>query len=99
MRWKPPAFTRNFYISVLSVFFIWMLVFDANDIISQVKLWQQVKKLDDEKKFYLQAIEKVKNERKEVMGNPQLLEKFAREHYLMKKSTEDVFVIVKEDDK
>lgn len=99
MRWKPPAFTRNFYISVLSVFFIWMLVFDANDIISQVKLWQQVRKLDDEKKFYLQAIEKVKNERKEVMGNPQLLEKFAREHYLMKKSTEDVFVIVKEDDK
>lgn len=96
MRWKPPAFTRNFYVSVLSVFFIWMLVFDANDMVSQFKLWRQVKQLDDDKQSYQQAIEKVKSERKEVMGNPQLLEKFARERYLMKKSTEDVFVIVDE---
>ena len=96
MRWKPPAFTRNFYVSVLSVFFIWMLVSDANDMVSQFKLWRQVEKLDDEKQFYRQAIEKVKSERKEVMGNPQLLEKFARERYLMKKKTEDVFVIVDE---
>lgn len=99
MRWKPPAFARNFYISVLSVFFVWMLVFDANDLVSQFKLWRQVRKLQEEKDFYLQAIEKVKSERKEVMGSPQLLEKFARERYLMKKSTEDVFVIVEQDGK
>jgi len=99
MRRKLPAFTRNFYISVLSVFAIWMLLFDANDLVSQFKLWQQVKGLEDEKKFYLQATEKVRQERKEVMGSPQLLEKFARERYLMKKNTEDVFVIVKKEDK
>lgn len=98
MHRKLPAFTRNFYISVLSVFAIWMLLFDANDLISQFKLWRQVKKQEDDKKFYMQAIEKVRKERKEVMGSPQLLEKFARERYLMKKNTEDVFVIVKKED-
>ena len=30
-----------------------------------------------------------------VIGNPALLEKYAREKYLMKKDNEDVFVIVK----
>ena len=30
----------------------------------------------------------------ELQSDPKLLEKFAREHYLMKKDNEDIFVIV-----
>ncbi|HOO11266.1 MAG TPA: septum formation initiator family protein, partial [Cyclobacteriaceae bacterium] len=38
-------------------------------------------------------IVEVKKDRKELMTNKELLEKFAREKYLMKKETEDLFII------
>jgi len=98
MRLKLPAFTRNFYFVTTAVFLVWMLLFDTNDLISQVKLWRQVRKLEEEKVHYAKEVQKVKKEREALMGSPQLLEKFARERYLMKKTTEDVFVIVKEED-
>jgi cell division protein FtsB len=37
---------------------------------------------------------KITAEREELMSNPELLEKFARERYLMKKQTEDLYVVV-----
>ena len=49
---------------------------------------------------YLQLDGKIKElekERRMVIGNPALLEKYAREKYLMKKDNEDVFVIVEEE--
>jgi len=38
----------------------------------------------------------VNKDMEELTSNPQQLEKFARERYLMKKNNEDVFVIVKD---
>jgi len=49
-----------------------------------------------EKAFYLVKIEDVKQEKQEVFGSHDLLEKFARERYLMKKPTEDIYIL-KED--
>jgi cell division protein FtsB len=55
---------------------------------------RQISQLEDQKEFYLEKKEKIKAEREELVSNPQLLEKFARERYLMKKPTEDIYVIV-----
>ncbi|MDJ1504957.1 septum formation initiator family protein [Cytophagaceae bacterium BD1B2-1] len=93
---KLPPFTRNFYFATSAVFLVWMLLFDTNDMISQFKLWRQTVELEEQKKHYVKEVLKVKKEREELMGSPRLLEKFARERYLMKKNTEDVFVIVEE---
>ena len=73
-----------------------MLFFDANDFISQYRLKSKLKNLKDQKQYYIKKIEEVKKDREELLNNPELLEKFAREKYLMKKKGEDVFVIVKE---
>ena len=73
-----------------------MLFFDANDFISQYRLKSKLKNLKDQKQYYLKKIEEVKKDREELLNNPELLEKFAREKYLMKKKGEDVFVIVEE---
>ena len=43
-----------------------------------------------------EPVEIVKKEREELMSNQELLEKFAREKYFMKKPTEDIYVIVDE---
>ena len=53
--------------------------------------------LEDERAYYLEKIAEVKEEREELFSNPDLLEKFAREQYLMKKPTEDLYIIVDKD--
>ena len=88
----PPIF-RNFYALVAAGFLVWMLFFDINDSINQ---YFSIKKLDDleeEKTFYQSKTQEVIKEREEVLSKPHLLEKFAREKYLMKKKTEDIYVI------
>ena len=69
---------------------------DANDIRSQFSLGQKLHDLEEEKAFYEKEIEQVNHDREELLTDDQLLEKFAREKYLMKKPDEDVYVIVKE---
>ena len=73
-----------------------MLFFDSNDFLSEYQMHSKVQELEKDKRFYLEKIEEVKKDRRELVSNPKLLEKFAREKYLMKKPSEDVYVIVEE---
>lgn len=85
---------RSFYFLTGMSFLVWMLVFDANDLSKQFDIYRKWKELRNEKQYYLDNIEVVKRERAELMSSPALLEKFAREKYLMKRPGEDVFVLV-----
>ena len=96
----PPFVTpvlrvvRSFYFLAGTGFLVWMLMFDANDLGKQFDIYRKWKDLRSEKQYYLDNIEVVKRERAELMSSPALLEKFAREKYLMKRPGEDVFVLV-----
>jgi len=92
----PPAF-RNFYIVTGLCFLVWMLFLDSNDLISRFKLGAKLRNLDREKAYYKEKIADVEKDRHELMTDRELLEKFAREKYLMKKETEDIFIIQEED--
>lgn len=70
-----------------------MLFFDGNDFISQYRLTAKKNNLEEEKEYYLRQIEKVKKEREEIFGSDELIEKYARERYLMKKPNEDIYII------
>jgi cell division protein FtsB len=50
--------------------------------------------LEDQKEYYKQKKVQIQQERTALFSNPELLEKFAREKYLMKKPTEDLYVVV-----
>lgn len=76
------------------LFFVWLLFLDTNDLYTQYKLNRQLSNLNREKEFYLQKIEEVKSDREQLLSDSETLEKFAREKYLMKKETEDLYVIV-----
>ena len=93
---KVPKFMKSFYFLFTVGFVLWMLFVDANDIRSQFRLGQKLRDLEAEKEFYEKEIEKVNRDREELLTDDELLEKFAREKYLMKKPEEDVYVIVKE---
>ena len=85
---------KNKFFLVTLAFVVYMIFFDKNDLFSQYQYYQQVSKLKHERDFYLKENEKVNKDLDELNSNPQKLEKFAREKYLMKKDNEDVFVIV-----
>ncbi len=100
MKIYVPAFLHKyrFYVLTATGLLIWVAFFDGSNLISQFRLWQKYRELENQKEYYVEALKKVKEEEKEVMGNADAMEKFAREKYLMKKTDETVFVIVDEND-
>jgi cell division protein FtsB len=90
-----PAPLRNKYFLVLTLFFAWMIFLDRHDLVTQWRLQKTVDKLEADKAFYSEKIEEAEQERLDLDIND---EKFAREQYYMKKSDEDVFIIVEKED-
>lgn len=91
---RIPKVFRNFYFIVSTLFLVWMLFFDSNDFITQYKMRRELSDKEETKQHYLDKIAEVQKDRKELLSEPELLEKFAREKYLMKRPNEDVFIIV-----
>ena len=87
----------NFYLVIGIIFLAWLTFFDSNDLYTQIKQTAKLKSLEDEKAFYTEKIEEVKEDRAELLSDDELLEKFARENYLMKKPDEDVYVVVEDE--
>jgi cell division protein FtsB len=83
---------KNKYFIVIVVLISWLMYFDKNDVFTQFELVQKCNKLNAEKEYYISEIEKNKREINELENNSKNLETFAREKYLMKKDSEDVFV-------
>jgi cell division protein FtsB len=95
---RALPYLRNKYVIAILAFVCWLLFFDQNNWINQIKYKMDLKKLETDKTFYIEGIKKAEKDFKEIKTNPKTLEKFAREKYLMKKSNEEVFVIVKEEE-
>ena len=93
---RLPRFTRNFFFLAGTFFVVWMLFIDVNDLVSQYQLSRKLGSLEQERAYYTKKIEEVKEDRHQLMSNKALLEKFAREKYLMKKESEDLYLIVEE---
>lgn len=93
--WKKlPQWVKNPYLLLGFSFLLWMLFFDSEDLMLQYRLRKKLRNLEIEKAYYLEKIEKIQQDRRELANNENLLEKFAREKYFMKKKTEDLYVIV-----
>ena len=93
---RIPKIFKNFYFIAGVVFLVWMLFLDNNDLVSQFRLSAKYNDLLDQKTYYQEKIEEVEIERSGFLTDDDLLQKFARERYLMKKKEEDLFVIVTE---
>ena len=89
-----PAWLKNKYVLTALGFTVWILFFDARDLItSHFREKQELRKLEASKKYYEQQIAATRQELEELKSNPALLEKYAREKYRMKKDNEDLFLI------
>jgi len=93
---KLPGIFKNFYVVTLAVFLAWMLLLDSNNLLARYQLGSKLNSLEDEKDYYKQKIREVRKDRSELFGDKESIEKFAREKYLMKKESEDIYVIIEE---
>ena len=73
-----------------------MIVIDSNGFINRFKLSKKLSELNIEKEFYKEEIKNISDEKNRFESDNELLEKFAREEYLMKKKSEDIFYIIEE---
>ena len=90
----PPVLTNVYFLCGLA-FGIWMLFLDENNLFNQYHKRRELSALVEKRKFYLQQIAETQKQYSELNTNPATQEKFAREHYWMKRDNEDVFVIVR----
>lgn len=102
MKWKDLknnkwfAFAASSYFLVSLSFIVWMAFFDTNSLLIHRELQQEIDKLEDQKAFLQEEIEKDKKMLEELK-DPKALEKYAREKYYMKKDNEEIFLIEYED--
>ena len=89
-----PALFRNVFFLAGAVFVVWMLFFDENNMMVQYHRRHQLSDLRRKAKYYQQEIAKVDEQINELTTNSATQERYARENYMMKKDSEDVFVIV-----
>ena len=88
----PKIFTNKYLITGIA-FAVWMLFFDRNDLSLQLKRVQELNKLQENEKLMNDQIADTKHELRLLKTNPETLEKYAREKFMMKKENEDLYII------
>ena len=78
---------KNFY------FLFFMLFIDSNGIRNRYHLNKKTSELTDEIDYYKKEINDLELERKAFDQNDKLLEQYARENYMMKKKSEDIYYV------
>lgn len=68
---------------------------DDNNLFNQYRRRHELSVLTEKRKFYIEQIDHTQKELAELTSNTTTQEKFAREHYWMKRDNEDIFIIVK----
>ena len=94
---KLPKVFRNFYFLTAFFFVVWMIALDSNNLLMRYQLSSKLRSLENERVSYEEKIKEVEKDRNELFGDNESLEKFAREKYLMKKETEDIFIVKEKD--
>ncbi|MCB0506893.1 MAG: septum formation initiator family protein [Chitinophagales bacterium] len=96
---KIPAFLRNKFFLLFFGYFIYLLFFNQNNLISQVKLGLKLRELNQEVAYYNKEIIHINKEQKELFSSIDNMEKYAREHYWMKRDSEDLYIFMPPEEK
>ena len=90
----PPIF-KNKYLLTGVVFLLLMLFLDRNNLISQYKMRKELSGLRKELQFYRDQARMDSIELSRLLGDSVELEKLGREKYMMKRDSEDIYIIVR----
>jgi cell division protein FtsB len=96
MKSRATRILTNKYLLTFLAFAVWMVFFDNNNLKRQVQLREDLEELYRTRSFYKAEIARNRQAIEELTTNKETLEKFAREKYLMRRDSEDVFIVVYE---
>ena len=91
-------YLKNKYIMTFLVFFVWLLFFDKNDLLTQISHRNNLNQMNQDKNYFIEEIKRNQAIMHDLETNPEALERFAREKYYMKKADEDIFVVTTKSD-
>ncbi len=83
---------RRLWVITVAVFVLIVAVFDKNNLIEAWRLKQKINELEAQKEYYQQKI----TEDSTILENlrdDDYLERYAREHYLMKRKDETIYLL------
>ena len=92
---KIPSILKNKYLLTGVAFLVLMLFLDRNNLVSQYKMRKELNGLRKELQFYRDQAEKDSIELSRLTGDSLELEKLGREKYMMKRDSEDIYIIVR----
>ena len=81
------------YLITILVFLLVVVFLDENSLMNRAQYRQEISTLKSEIQKYRTQYNEDTQKLKELMENPEALEKIAREKYFMKKPNEDIFII------
>jgi cell division protein FtsB len=84
----------NKYLLTTVAVLVWLFFFDSNNVLVRIKLGKQLKELQQQKQFYMDEIREDSILNRELLSDTAVLERYAREKYLMKRENEDVFLVI-----
>lgn len=93
---RIPARLKNRYMAASLGLLCWIAFFDRNDAWTTYKNRRELARMNEQKEFYAAEIKLTREHLHELSSDKELLEKFARERYYMKRDNEDIFVLVPE---
>jgi cell division protein FtsB len=85
----------NKYFITIVAFAVWMIFFDNNSLRRQRQLNRKISSLYEMKAYYEREVAKNESEIHDLETNLETVEKYAREKYLFKRDTEDVYIMVR----
>jgi len=91
-------YLRNKFVFMGLLFVVWIGFIDDNNIITQVKARMKLAEVERERQFYLKETEQSTQDLKLLQNDRELLERFARERYLMKRENEEIFIFASEEE-
>ena len=91
---KILKFFINKYFITTVLFVAWLIFFDSNNILTNMRTKDKLNELMKEKRFYIDEIKKDSVLIQKLLYDTLELEKYAREKYLMKKNNEDLYLLI-----
>ena len=89
-----PKMLKNKYLLAAGALAVWMVFFDDRDVITTYfRHRHELERLQESRTWYQEEITRTRQELDQLMTEPGVLEKYAREKYRMKKDNEDLFII------
>ena len=81
------------YLIVFTAYTVFVTFFDQHSLIHRWQTHQKISQMEKEMKYYEDEIKSNKQKKYDLQSSNENLEKFAREHYYLKKENEDIFII------